>query len=291
VGPVRERVRALVAEDLYPLEYRVWEGPERAGTMVLLHGVMSHSQWLARLAEPLARLGFKVVGADRRGSGLNRRGLGDAPSSRQLVLDLWRVVEREHDGEGPLFLIGWCWGGVLALNALVEPGTADRLAGLVLLAPGLFPAAGLQRALAAQDRPLEDRPVDQPCVESPIREEMFTRGPWLHDFILKDELRLRFFSPRFGRILREMGAQAILELHRSTLPILLVMAERDVTMDRERTLRTFERLRRAPVTIRSIDCHHGIQFEAVAELVDAVTAWVRRLGLRDCGLEPAATRT
>src|ERR1051325_7505912 len=128
----RRRLSEAVAGDGYRLIYPVWEGAAWHATVVLVHGVMSHSAWLRNVAESLASRDYKVIGAERRGSGLNRIGRGDAPSRDMLVRDLWRIVDQEHDHRKPLFLVGWCWGAVLALAASVD--ASDRLEGLMFLA-------------------------------------------------------------------------------------------------------------------------------------------------------------
>ncbi len=112
-----EKVLSVVATDGYCLRYRVWPGVQPRATMVLVHGVMSHSEWLAPLAVRLASTGLNVIGADRRGSGLNRTDRGDAPSRQQLTADLHEIIKAQRVADQPLYLLGWCWGAVLAINA------------------------------------------------------------------------------------------------------------------------------------------------------------------------------
>ena len=171
-----EMIRSVTAEDGYQLNYRVWaDHTSHRATRVILTGIMSHSLWFRTVGESLASQGFRVVGADRRGSGLNRVGRGDALSGQILLQDLQRIIDREHDNQDQLYIVGWCWGGVLAIHAAIELG---RLAsGLILLAPGLFPAESVLDAMREQDRLTQDMPSDVPCLQSPIREEAFTQGP------------------------------------------------------------------------------------------------------------------
>ncbi len=102
---------------------------------------------------------------------------------------------------------------------------------------------------------------------------MFTDGPWLEDFIRKDELRLRFFSPRFARAMQSIGLGAAVELRRLDKPLLVVIAERDVTVDNDKLLDAIGELS-TPVTLARIDCHHGMQFEAPEEMNAAITSWL-----------------
>ena len=273
---VRQRTPAITARDGYEIAYRTWSGPSPTGTIVLLTGVMSHALWFEPIAEPLVRSGFHVVGADRRGSGLNRRGRGDAPSATVLLDDLRRIIERERLRDRPLNHLGWCWGAVLAVNAALELGRS--LDGLIMLSPGLFPSRVIKERLAEQHGLLATRDMDDPCLASPISEEMFTDGPLLDEFILKDERRLRCFTPRFYRAMFKLGAVAVARLTELTQPILLVLAERDVAVDNPHTLRAFEQLHDVPVTIATCDSRHGMQFEAPDELATHITSWLESRG-------------
>lgn len=268
-----ETLRSVLAEDGYELRYRVWAGSaESRATMIMLNGVMSHSGWFYTLAEPLAALNLRVVGADRRGSGMNQSGRGDAPSLQILIRDLRRIIEHEITGGGPVYLIGWCWGGVLAINAALEFG--GLMDGIILLAPGLFPSEPVKFAMQEQFQAARSNPPDVPSLASPIREEMFTEGPDLGGFILKDNLRLRALTPRFYGIMLRMGASAVTRLKRLAHPVLLILASKDAAVDNHRTFLAFHGLTNASVTFASCHCRHGMQFEAAPELVSEIVSWL-----------------
>jgi len=271
---VRQRTCAIAGRDDYELSYRSWSGHSPTGTIVLLTGVMSHALWFQSLAEPLVRSGFHVVGADRRGSGLNQTDRGDAPSAEVLLDDLRRIIDRERIPDRPLYLLGWCWGAVLAVNAALELG--GSLDGLILLAPGLFPSRIIKERLREQHGLLASRDLDDPCLASPISEDMFTDGPLLDEFILKDESRLQCFTPRFYRAMFKLGTVAVARLAEITQPVLLVLAERDDAVDNAQTLRTFEQLQNVPVTIATCDARHGMQFDTPDELATHVVSWLKR---------------
>ncbi len=271
-----EMIRSVTAEDGYQLNYRVWaEDTSHRATLVLLNGIMSHSLWFRTVGESLASQGFRVVGADRRGSGLNQAGRGDALSGQILLQDLQRIIDREHDNQDQLYIVGWCWGGVLAIHAAIELG---RLAsGLILLAPGLFPAESVLEAMREQDRLTQDMPSDVPCLQSPIGEEAFTQGPSLNNFIRKDSLRLRTFTRRFHWIMVKMGVRAATQLNQLIQPILLLLASQDITVDNTQTLDAFSSLSGPPVTIRTCEAQHGMQFEIPNEITQHIVSWVARL--------------
>ena len=266
--------RQVVCADGYRLRYLTWtpEGAPRA-TLVLLNGIMSHAGWFQPLAPGLVRAGLKLVGADRRGTGLNEEGRGDAPSAKALVDDVKTILDAERVAGAPLHLVGWCWGAVLAINVAAEH--EGSFASLALLAPGLYPTEALLARMREQEEIRRSSPPETPCLESPIREEMFTTGPCLAGFIAKDERRTRLFSPRFHGVMAKMAMGATLRLGQLGLPMLVVLADADLATDNARTARAFERLQRADVSIEHVRSAHGVQFDAPEELARLLVSWVR----------------
>ncbi|MGH2466621.1 MAG: alpha/beta fold hydrolase [Candidatus Limnocylindrales bacterium] len=121
-------------------------GPGKA--VVLLHeGVADRRSWRDVVGELDAAL--DVVSYDRRGHGDTAPPAG--PFSH--VEDLLAVLD--HVGVGPAWLVGSSAGGGIAVDAALV--AADRVAGLVLLAPGISgaPEPDLDRDTARFERPLE----------------------------------------------------------------------------------------------------------------------------------------
>lgn len=266
--------RQVVCADGYRLRYLTWtpEGAPRA-TLVLLNGIMSHAGWFQPLAPGLVRAGLKLVGADRRGTGLNEEDRGDAPSAKALVDDVKTILDAERAVDAPLHLVGWCWGAVLAINVAAE--NEGSFASLALLAPGLYPTEALLARMREQEEIRGSSPPETPCLESPIREDMFTTGPYLASFIAKDEWRTRLFSPRFHGVMAKMAMGATLRLGQLGLPMLVVLADADLATDNAQTARAFERLQRAKVSIEHIQSAHGVQFDAPEELARLLVSWVQ----------------
>jgi alpha-beta hydrolase superfamily lysophospholipase len=263
-------LRSIECADGYILRYRTWSpaGAPHA-TFVLLNGVMSHSGWFQPLADHVVARGVKLVGADRRGTGLNERARGDAPSAAMVIDDVLRIIDAERLDGLPVHLAGWCWGAVLAVN--VAAAREGDLASLVLLTPGLYPSEAVTLAIKNHDV-LARSPTGAAYLDVSIPEEMFTRGSYLA-FIADDELRGREVSVRFHRIMRKLAMGAGLRIGKLELPILLVLAQADEATDNARTRQEFELLNRSQVTIEVIDGAHGLQFENPAKLAHVLAAW------------------
>ena len=272
-----ELIGAVEGEDGYHLQFRVWPAKGLpVATLVLVHGMMSHSGWFRELAKMLAAMQINVVGADRRGSGLNQRDRGDAPSRQILLSDLRRVIEHEESGV-PVYLAGWCWGAVLAVNAALEFGS--KFKGLVLLAPGLFPSARIRRALQSEIEALRDAASPPRLLRSPVKEEMFTDIPQFRELIAQDVLAVREFTPRFIQVSRQMQLVAAARLAQLTHPVLLLLAAHDQAVDNKTTLARFQKIRGASVTSATLPCNHGMQFEAPQEIAGNIQHWLAHQGI------------
>lgn len=270
---MREAVpEPLVAPDGYRLAYRTWDPGAPRATVIVLSGIMSHSTWFRTVAAPIAGMGIRVIALDRRGSGANEIARGSAPSPEALTGDVRLFVERFRD-DGPVFLLGWCWGAVLAIASTLELGEA--VDGLILAAPSVFPSALVQDRIRAEYERLRGRDLDEVCVTNPVTEEMFTDGPGL-DFIRSDEKRLREFTPRFFRISGKLGAIAATRLRRLRQPVLLLLANRDEAVDNARTLTAFAALPGSQLTTAMLEARHGIPFDAPDAFVAEVASWVER---------------
>lgn len=272
-----EWIRTVECEDGYHLQFRVWPAKGLPGaTLVLVHGMMSHSGWFRELAGMLAAMRINVVGAERRGSGLNQRDRGDAPSREILLSDLLRTIDHEETGV-PVYLAGWCWGAVLAVNTALEFGS--KFKGLALLAPGLFPSAQIKRAIQNDIEALEHAASPPRLVPSPMKEEMFTDIPEFREFIARDVLAVREFTPRFIQVSRQMQLFAAARLAQLTHPVLLLLAARDQAVDNKTTLARFQKLRKAALASATLPCNHAMQFEAPQEIANNIKNWLGRQGV------------
>lgn len=270
---VHASIETIRCEDGYPLRYRTWTASRPIASLFLISGMMSHSGWFSGLAGALSESGVKVIGADRRGSGLNECERGNAPSRQVLLSDLRKVITQEDCGV-PMHLVGWCWGAVLAVNAALEYG--NQFSGVVLLAPGLFPSEKINRAVQRDLQALQDTGVASGLLKCPITEEMFTDMREFREFIGHDDLAVREVTPQFVRVSQQMQLVATARLAQLANPVLLLLAANDQAVDNERTLKAFQKLPSGAVTCVTLACNHGMQFEAPWEIARHITKWLTR---------------
>lgn len=261
------------------LRYRVWaeqSSPPRA-TLAVLSGVMSNTAWFRPLADAWRGMGYRVIGLERQGSGLNHRagvGCEDTPSAEALLDDAARQLEHGRAPGRPVVIVGWCWGAILAVHlALRLEGSVD---GLALLTPGLHPSAALSERMRALAEQATGLPPADPVLESPITDEMFTAGPALDGFIRRDEARWRRFSPRFLEVSTRLSLAARMRLRRLTIPVFVALAEDDVTTDNAAILAELARLPADRVRTTCLPGPHGLQFDAPAALAERLDAWAHQ---------------
>lgn len=288
VATVPARDAAGDVEAAPALRYRVWTelaAPPRA-TLAVLSGVMSNTAWFRPLAHEWRARGFRVIGLERRGSGLNHSarprttadGGGvpeaaceDTPSAEVLVDDACRQLAHGVAPGRPVVLVGWCWGAILAVHVALRQ--AGGVAGLALLTPGIHPSAALAERMQALAAAAQGLPPAEPVLESPITDEMFTDGPALDGFIRRDAARWRRFSPRFLDVSTRLTLAARLRLRKLALPVFVALAEDDATTDNAKILAELARLPADNVRTTSLPGPHGLQFTAPGELAERLDAW------------------
>lgn len=276
-------IEEFTAGDGYCWRYRRYqsENPPRA-EVAFLHGIQSHGGWYEYSCTRLRDAGFAVSFLDRRGSGLNAQGRGDAPSFRRLLDDvaefltaLPRSAPRGHAlGRLPLFLGAISWGGKLAL-ALERrhPGLVD---GLILLCPGLFPRVKpsfgerLKILLSRFFRPsrLFNIPLNDP--------ELFTTTPRWLEYLRNDPHRLHQATARFLVESARLDAYLRFVPKYVHVPVLLLLAENDRIINNTRTRAYLERLAtKDKQVIEYPAAHHTLEFEPDPNLFTAdVKTWI-----------------
>jgi surfactin synthase thioesterase subunit len=102
---------------------------------------------------------------------------------------------------------------------------------------------------------------------------MFTSGPALRGFILRDARRLALFTPRFHAIMAKLGMGARLKLPKLDLPISTVLARNDKATDNRETEEGLFKLTAGRAHIQYLDGAHGLQFDAPDALATAIATF------------------
>ncbi|MEL7023496.1 MAG: alpha/beta fold hydrolase [Pseudomonadota bacterium] len=265
-----ELLESVTGFDDYRLSVRRYEpdAPPRH-QILLLHGVVSHSGWLAPIGQRLASRGIRLLAVDRRGAGRNSEESGDAPSAEVLIEDALAVLRHYQTESCITHFGGFCWGATYALNVLER--YRSGVASFVMVAPSIFPSADVGGAeLEAGDdataRCIPNVPIDR-----------FTRGPDYESFIVPDPLRTRLVSPRFNQCMIDMNRLLAPRWAKLGMPTLMILADEDRLSDNDKHLRAWRHVRGIPKSHIMVPGEHGVQFDAPQETVDALADWVNRV--------------
>ncbi len=291
---LKARLMNFRDDDGYLHNLRYWTAQRlHRATILLVHGIQSHSGWYGYSCQKLAEAGFEVIFPDRRGSGLNLQDRGHAESIRQLINDLFKHLQYirekyplEQSTLPPLFLGGISWGGRLAVASALDwnryatkaGSSYSELAGLTMLYPGIhshFSPTGFQRFLLkifARDilgTFQRDIPTNTP--------ELFTRTPAFLDWMANDKWTLRRATVSFFRISQELVERTGRDVLPLNLPLLLMLAGDDEIIDNTKTSRWFDSLPSADKHSTTYPgTRHTLEFEPtrdqfIQDLIDWLT--------------------
>ncbi len=284
---MKESIGLYKARDGTPLFFRKWSG--RGDVIVYLHGIESNSGWFSPFASRFNERGFTIYGIERRGSGLNKDGeKGDITDYRIFLDDIedaLRFVNSQNKGK-KIYIMGICWGGLLAVNyAVTERMMPD---GLILLSPAVYRRIDFNVVMKAIVRLyLSIRPTARFAI--PIRDRMFTANERFLDFIRRDSMRLRTLTCRFFNEILKMERDFSRVNHRIPLPTAVLLAGRDEIIDNKRVKEWFSKLESNDKRLMVFsDSYHVIPFEQNIEpIVDFVTEWI---GAREMPIENARVK-
>jgi alpha-beta hydrolase superfamily lysophospholipase len=232
----------------------------------------------------LAEAGFEVFFLDRRGSGLNAQGRGDAPSFRRLLMDVAEFLEaRKREAALKTFLVGISWGGKIAAGVEKrQPGFTD---GVALLCPGFYPRVSLslrEKAAVVWARLIRPTRLFPIPLSDP---KLFTSTEKWLKFLREDPLTLHQATARF------LIASAALDLYlrdipsRLKIPVLLMLAGRDGIIDNRPTRDWVESFVGSKEIVEYPDAHHTLEFEPDPErhITDLLKWLERQMGLSKPG--------
>lgn len=283
-------VPEFTSSDGYRWRYRRYgtQGLPRAN-VVFIHGIQSHGGWYEHSCTLLSRAGFNVYFLDRRGSGLNDKDRGDAPSFRRLLDDLAEFLttlsqsspemsDKTPVGAGrlPVFLAAISWGGKLA--AALErrhPGLVD---GIALLCPGFFakvrPSVG-QRTLIFLCRLFRPSKLFPIPLNDP---ELFTANARWQQFLREDPYRLHFATARLLLESARLDGYLRFVPKYVHVPVLLLLAEHDRIIHNRRTKAYVDRFATPDKQIiEYAGAHHTLEFEPEPDrFIHDLRNWLER---------------
>lgn len=258
----------IESADGYKLHCQYWQASQPEALVILQHGVVSHSGWLAKVCLGLQCHGISCLAVDRRGAGQNQQDKGDAPSGAALFDDIDAALEWCRSADLPIHACGFCWGANYWVNYLAQRELDCR--SVALIAPSLFPSA----LITDQDFNVGDSATADQVPLIPI--ECFTDGPDFCDLIEPDPLRLRLVSTRLNRIMSEFSQAVWMKLLRLKAPLFVALATNDEVVDNEATAKVVKRFNNAPTKLVLLSGKHGIQFDACDDLVEHLSDWIKK---------------
>ncbi|QDT26676.1 Phospholipase YtpA [Gimesia panareensis] len=269
-------IQEFAASDNYRLKGRVWipEKDSVRGTLVVLHGIQSHSGWYEASCRQLCEEGYQVFFFDRRGSGLNREQRGDAPHWQRLVQDVvqiltWVRADRASGEATPLILQAMSWGAKLAV--VVASLRPDLMDGVALLYPGIKARIRPNSLQKLQLKLAEKLGVRQKRVEIPLNDPvLFTGDPGWQSFIRNDPLALHEVTVSFLLANRELDRLVDRSAEQMTCPVFCQLAGNDQIIDHRATEAWFHQIRSEHKRLISYpSARHTLEFEPQREQIVA----------------------
>lgn len=127
--------------DGYETHVRSWGNPQATDTLLLLHGLVTHSGVFERLGAEVDRRGtHHAVAFDRRGAGLSTQARGDSPGVDQTVDDVLAIAEKFASDGKRLHVVAWCGAGSYSTLAIERAPTLFST--FTVMAPLFFTAQG-----------------------------------------------------------------------------------------------------------------------------------------------------
>ncbi len=279
-------VLALEMPDRYNINYRVWGKTDGEDVLLILHGGMGHSGWLAPLAKELRAMStdITVVAADRRGSGLNEK-RGDLDSVELVIGDVVKHIEFLKRSFKRVHLAGWCQGCQYASVAATRSG--NTLTSLILLTPGFFWNERFRSVISISEKIVFDMISEfklkpdrnHACIPIPLEAIDFTlEEEWL-DFIENDELKTTMVTLKTVSIMDEIQELSWSAMLQNILPVLAILAKNDRIVDNNKFQQFMGHMFSEGNQNRlvSFNSAHAIQFEIPLEVANEIFHFISRL--------------
>ena len=269
---------------------RHWEptGTPKA-SLVICHGVNSHSGQYIRAGEEFASRGFAVTALDLRGRGKSEGERFYTDSIDDYVSDLSQAIElgRSHHPDLPLFLLGHSAGGVTSVTYALDH--QDRLDGLIcesfafrVYAPN-FALKLLEGAshIAPHAHVLK------------LKMEDFSRDPAWVAQLNADPLTLDEVQPvQTVAALARAGERFEREFSRITLPVLILHGTADKATRPEGSQQFYDEASSTDKTLKLYEGHYHDLLNDLGheQVMDDIVSWIgARVGQEVKAEMPLAT--
>lgn len=270
----RAEITELRARDGVPLRCGLWKAGTPRAALLLVHGVASHLDWYAPLAEELASHGICVAIADRRGTGKSGGVRGDAPNADILLDDVRLAAEHLCTAAPgvPLHLAGVSLGALIA-TAAVTRGIV-RPASLLLITPAFALAQPLTRWQRVRLRALSAL-WPRCSLRLPYDAKAVARTADWQAALDADGLRLRAITARLARVTMSLQVEVTAHARRAEVPLLLQLAGADRVVDNAAARAFFAAAPGARLAEEYADAPHGLPLSlARGRLEAAMAGWI-----------------
>lgn len=258
--------------------YQHWrpESEPRA-VLVIVHGLAEHSGRYQHVAEYFVGRGYAVYALDHHGHGRSGGERVHVDRFDDFVVDLRTLVDlvqRQETGRG-VFLIGHSMGGVIATLFAAQHG--DTLQGLILSGSSVRVSGGVSPVLVKISQLLS---VLAPKLGvTPLDAASVSRDPDVVTRYDSDPLNYRGrVRARMGAELLQAGNTVLANLHKITVPILIMHAGADQLADPEGSRQIYEGVSSTDKTLKIYDgLYHEIFNEPEkAQVLADVAGWLEK---------------
>jgi alpha-beta hydrolase superfamily lysophospholipase len=274
----RERGLRLYHCEFVPERLGGEEASGACAAVVLMHGYGEHCRRYDELASFLVRRGHTLSCFDARGHGRSQGPRGHVRAYADYVDDFVAFLERvrARHGDRPLVVLGHSNGGLIALRA-AQRGLPD-VHGLVLTGPLLGLRAGrkpvpdgVARALswALPWLPLPNGIHAEDLTHDAALREAHAADRWVHGVA----------TPRWYWSALVAAREALAEAPRLTLPLLVVLGERDPIVDPACAAELVARAGTSDkqLVVRPGELHEVLNETRRVELFAQIASWIERI--------------
>jgi alpha-beta hydrolase superfamily lysophospholipase len=224
------KTRIITAPDNINLFVRNWDLPpfdERAGSILIIHGLGEHSGRYEKLAKIFNNLGLDVRSYDQRGHGKSSGKKGTIPYKDSLLDDAKLVYDDFAKGRPQKpFILGHNLGGILATALTIKKILNPR--GIILAAPVFRPfLSTLQKTQII----LGNVFFPQMALPNEFSLEYLSHDKKIVEDYQTDPLKHNKVSPRMAKFIVEAGKECVASAENWQTPTLILVPENDYLVD------------------------------------------------------------